>query len=559
MLLRFLQIVPTFRLLFPFLLGVLFLNDQLKFAFSLLFLGLWGLIFFQYTEQKMSSSWPLRWLPGFCYFCIWISLGAFSFGLEQRLAAFPGMESVLIVSMVKIKSAPVEKPRSYQCLVLVSHSNRKEWEGKRLQLYLAKDQRVRALEYGDCLLVKINPRQPSSPKDSKEFDYARWLQIKGICGTAYVSSFNWRLYAKVSPFNWFAAAERMRSVLLLRFNRAGITGNEFSMVSALTLGSSNLLTQETKQQFSTTGVSHILSVSGLHVAVIYAVLEFLLSFFNRFQKLKVIKQLLILVLLWGYAFMTGLSPSVIRSATMFSLLALGGCLQRKTKTINTVLFSAFLLLIWKPSLLFDLGFELSYGAVISIVVVHKRMTELWNPSSKVVRYFWEMICLSAVAQIGTSPLTIFCFHQFPNYFLLNNLVAVPASALIIYEAVAFLFLKDIPIIGTLITWCLSGSLHWFQSFVESMSRIPYALTRDIELHKLEVILWYAWMGSFFIWFFLKRRNWIFAVLCWVLCLQGVALSHHFNLQKSAVHCVMFVNSYLCEKRIPCSQKLLQKT
>jgi competence protein ComEC len=423
------------------------------------------------------------------------------------------------------------------------------WNGKKFQVYIEKSEKAEKLRTGDMLMVYMKPQELQSAKNAKGFDYSDWLRKKGICATAYVSSVSWKLYSKASRFDLVAEAEQARSKLLNRYKNANISGEEFSLVSALTLGSTNLLTSETKHQFSVSGVSHILSVSGLHVGAIYAVLELLFSLFNRFNKLKMIKQILIVLSLWSYAFMTGLSPSVIRSTLMFSLIIGGSCLHRKTQTINTVLFSAFLLLLWKPSFLFDLSFELSYCAVIAIVLVHAHFTALLNPSSRVIRYLWEMICLSTVAQLGTAPLTIYYFHQFPNYFLLNNLVAVPASALIIYLAVAFLFLFDLPVLGGMLSWSLKESLHLFQKFVETMSDMPFALTQNLEIQKTQVFVLYLLMGAIFIWLFMKRRSWIFIVLLSVLLLQGLSLSHYLRFQKRSNLCEMYVNSYICKKGI----------
>ncbi|MFA7042864.1 MAG: ComEC/Rec2 family competence protein [Bacteroidales bacterium] len=530
MLLRFVHIVPTFRLLVPYLWGAVFISNHLKLAFSLLLFGAWGLILFRYIEDRMATSWTGRWMPGISIICLWLGLGAFSAGYEHQKSLFPSEENQHIFALVKMETIPVEKPKSRQVQVSVVSSFDHAWRGKHLQLYLARDEKSKSLEMGDRLLVCIKPQKLESPPDPKVFDYAAWLQNKGICATAYVPSNAWKIQTRASSLNLRTSAERMRTVLLSRFSHAGISGDEFSLVSALTLGSVHLLTSETKQQFSVSGVSHILSVSGLHVAVVYAILEFLLSFCNRFEKIRIFKQILIMFLLWCYAFMTGLSPSVVRSALMFSLLAFGGCLHRKTQTINTVLFSAFVLLLWNPSLLFDLGFELSYCAVISIVVVHTRLIGLWKSSSKVTDYLWKMTCLSVVAQLGTAPLTIYHFHQFPNYFLLNNLVAVPASGLIIYLAFAFLFLSDIPYLGTFLTSCLNGSLHWFQWFVKTASELPYALTQDIEIQKIEVLMLYALMGAFFVWLLLKKRKWIFAVFFFILFLQFTSISHYFMVQ-----------------------------
>lgn len=558
MLLRFLYKVPTIRLLIPYLFGVIFVSVNLRFAWSLMLSGIWGLFLFGYLDSKMATAWTARWIPGLCFYCIWLSLGAFSSGYEHQRSSFPSGHNQRIFALVTVEKGPLEKPKTRQCQVRIHYSADKRWIGKNLQIYIAKDKQSGLLEMGDCLMVELNPKDLEPPSDFRAFDYAGWLRNKGVCATAYVPSRSWKLISKASSINLLRAAERVRSILLNRFLQAGISGDEFSLVSALTLGSVNLLTPETKQQFSVSGVSHILSVSGLHVAVVYAVLEFLLSFCNRFDRLRLIKQILLILLLWFYAFMTGLSPSVIRSALMFSMLALGRCLHRKSQTVNTVLFSAFLLLLWKPSFLFDLGFELSYCAVLSIVVLHPRLTALWSPSSKIAGYFWEMICLSAVAQLATAPLTIYNFHQFPNYFLLNNLVAVPVSGLIIYLAFAFLLLSGIPYLGVVLTWCLKGCLHWFQWFVKITSELPFALTQGLELQKMELFILYVLMVFLFVWLFLERRKWIFAVLFCILLLQGLALSRYFNIQKRTALCEVYANSYICEKRNSCLQKLSLK-
>jgi len=527
MLIRFLQKVPTFRLLFPYILGIVLVSDHFRLAWSLLLFGLWGLMLFSFMERRMPTAWSIRWLPGVSMVCLWISLGAFSAGFENQGSSYPSTDIKKISALVRVETVLQKKPKTYQCEVAVLQADCQSWNGKHLQLYIARDERSEVLEMGDCMLVSIRPQKPEPPLDPKAFDYASWLRNKGICATAYVASYAWKLQSKPSMLSVRAIAEKMRSMLLSRFSAAGISGEEYSMVSALTLGSVQLLTPETKKEFSISGVSHILSVSGLHVAVVFAVLEFMLSFFNRFEKLKVVKQVLIIAVLWCYAFMTGLSPSVIRSAFMFSMIAFGMCLHRKSHTINTVLFSAFILLLWKPSFLFDLGFDLSYCAVISIVVMHERLTSSWKPSSKIIGYFWQMICLSGVAQLGTAPLTIYHFHQFPNYFLLNNLIAVPFSGMIIYLACAFLLLGEIPYLGVVLSWCLSTALYWFQWFVKTMSELPFALSENIEIQKMDVFLLYGLMCSFFVWFFLKRRKWIFVVLLCILSLQFLSLSEHF--------------------------------
>jgi len=526
MLLDVLRKLPVSRLFIPYLIGILLLAEDFRFILSLMMLGLWGLLLYRLLEKRLPSAWPVRWVPGVCLFCLWMALGGFSMrGLDQK-ASFPAQAEPFFAN-VQLVSLPVEKPKSRQCEVLVEQPENgfENWKGKHLQLYFKKDANSSGLAIGERLQVKLQPQLPEPPATTYDFDYASWLRHKGICGTSFVK--NWVLISSASSWNVKAQAERMRKILLQLFSSHGIDGPEFALVSALVLGETNQLTTETKADFSVSGISHILSVSGLHVAVVYAVLAFLLSFLDRFERWRVPKQLLIVLILFFYAFVTGLSPSVLRSAFMFSLLALGKCLHRKSQTLNTVLFSAFVLLLWNPGYFFDLGFQLSYLAVFFIVVVHPRLVALWTPSNKPTRYLWEMLCLSLVAQLGTSPLTVHAFHTFPNYFLVNNLVAVPFSSLLIYLALAFLMLSGIPWVGTFFANLLDGCLHGFLVMVETTGNLPHALTMNLYPTTMQVVGFYLIILTFFVGFLLKRRAWIIPFLATVLCFQLLTIGRSF--------------------------------
>jgi competence protein ComEC len=523
MLLNLLQKIPISRLFIPYLTGILLLSGDPRFILSLLIFGVWGLLLYRLFEKRLPTTWPVRWIPGVCIFCLWMALGGINSHKLNEKATFPG-ETNAFLANVKVVSLPVEKPKSKQCEILVEKTEDGYciWQGKHLQLYTPKDA---TFGIGEQLQLQLRPKMPESPVTSFDFDFATWLRHKGICGTAYAK--NWTLISKASAWNVKALAERMRLQLLKRFSSAGIDGPEFALVSALVLGETNQLTVETKTAFSVSGISHILSVSGLHVAVVYAVLAFLLSFLDRFEGWRVPKQVLIVVLLFYYAFLTGLSPSVLRSAFMFSLLALGKCFRRKSQTLNTILFSAFVLLLWNPGFFYDLGFQLSYLAVFFIVVVHPKLVAVWTPNGKAARYLWEMLCLSLVAQVGTSPLTIHAFHTFPNYFLVNNLVAVPFSSLLIYVALAFLMLSGVPWIGSLVAKLLDACLHGFSVMVETTGHFPHALTGNLYPDTWQVVGFYLIILTFFIAFLLKRRVWVIPFLATVLGFQLLIIGQSF--------------------------------
>lgn len=523
MLLDVLRKLPVSRLLLPYLAGILLLAGDIRFILSFLMLGIWGILLYRLIENRLPSAWPVRWIPGICIFCLWMAMGGINRHLLNDKASYPGGSTAFLAS-VKVVSLPVVKPKSKQCEVVVETTEEglRGWNGKHLQLYVVKKT---ILGIGDRFQMRLQPRVPDVPKTAFDFDYASWLRNKGICGTAYVKECI--LLSKASVWNVKALAQQMRLRLLRQFSSAGIDGPEFALVSALVLGETNQLNAETKTDFSVSGISHILSVSGLHVAVVYAVLAFLLSFLDRFEHWRIPKQVLIVLLLFFYAFVTGLSPSVIRSAFMFSLLALGKCLHRKSQTLNTVLFSAFVLLLWNPGFFYDLGFQLSYLAVFFIVVVHPKLVAVWVPPSKAVGYLWEMLCLSLVAQLGTSPLTIHAFHTFPNYFLLNNLVAVPFSSLIIYVALAFLMLCGIPWVGPLFAKLLDACLHGFSVMVETTGHFPHALTENLYPDSGQVLCFYLILLTVFMAFLLKRRAWVLPFLTSVLGFQLWTLGHCF--------------------------------
>ncbi|HET9571769.1 MAG TPA: ComEC/Rec2 family competence protein [Bacteroidales bacterium] len=523
MLLNVLRKLPVSRLFLPYLTGILLLKGDLRFILSLLMLGWWGLLLYRLFEKRLPTAWSVRWLPGVCIFCLWMALGGINGRLLNEKASFPD-EANAFLAHVQVVSLPVEKPKSKQCEIAIEKTEVRfnGWRGKHLQLYTQKNA---AFGLGDHLQIKLKPKRPELPTNPFDFDFASWLRHKGICGTTYAK--DWILVKKASNWNIKAMAERMRQLLLERFSKAGIEGGEFALVSALVLGETNQLTVETKTAFSVSGISHILSVSGLHVAVVYAILAFMLSFLNRLDRWRIPKQVLIILILFFYAFLTGFSPSVIRSAFMFSLLALGKCLHRKSQTLNTVLFSAFVLLLWNPSYLYDLGFQLSYLAVFFIVVVHPKLVAVWTPSVKATRYLWEMLCLSFVAQVGTSPLTIYAFHSFPNYFLVNNLIAVPFSSLIIYVALAFLLLSGLPWLGTLFAWLLETCLHGFLVMVETTGSLPHATTGNLYPNLWQVLGFYLILLTFFIAFLLKRRTWVIPFLVSILCFQFLAIGRSF--------------------------------
>ena len=213
----------------------------------------------------------------------------------------------------------------------------------------------------------------------------------------------------------------------------GVEGKQLKVASALLLGYRENLDKELVKSYASAGAMHVLAVSGLHVGILYLLLTRIFSFLKKVKKVKngkFILTILIVSFLWFYAIMTGLSASVMRATTMFSFIVIGNeLLNRKTSIYNTLAVSAIILMIINPFIVYQVGFQLSYVAVVGIVYLQPKLNRLFYSRYKLVRGVWAITCVSLAAQIATFPLSLHYFHQFSTYFFISNLIVIPASSL----------------------------------------------------------------------------------------------------------------------------------
>ena len=272
--------------------------------------------------------------------------------------------------------------------------------------------------------------------------------------------------------------------------KSNIDGNEFAIISALTLGYTDAISPELRDSFSVTGASHILSVSGLHVGIIYVMLGLMLGFLDKCKRTRKIKWIAVILFLWFYAFVTGLSPSVSRSVFMFSLFAVAKITDRQSSVYNNIFLSAFVLLIINPMWLFNVGFQLSYSALLSILYFQPKIAKCLVFKNRILTYCWELTSVSIAAQLGAAPLCLYYFHQFPNYFLLSNFVGVPLSGIIIYLDVALLITNSIPMIDSIVSWLLVTTTKLMYGGLQIIENLPF-VTTNIWIDSVQLIFIYA--------------------------------------------------------------------
>jgi competence protein ComEC len=380
-------------------------------------------------------------------------------------------------------SEPIEKPKTMAVDVLLAKS------GRKLKCYFYKDDRSRALHIGDGL--KIQSRiEANSEWRRGSFDYRRYLEIHGFTGRTFVASWKWQK-AKVS-LKQLSRLERMRltflkyrSWLLSRLNPATEEKDDaYAVVAAMALGDKSALTQEVKDVYSVTGASHILALSGLHLGIIYTLLS--LFFFSR--RWQMLSQIIIMLSIWCFVFLVGMSTSVMRSAVMLSVYALLSLGHRDRMSVNTLAFTAIVMLMVSPMSLFDVGFQMSYMAVLSILLFVPLMESIFSAeylmSHWVVKWLWGMVTVSLSAQIGTAPLIAYYFGRFSCYFLPTNFIVIPAAMLILYLSLVVLLVPSLAFVLFDIVAMLNGLLT-------KMASIPGASIDNLHPTKIQTTMIYV--------------------------------------------------------------------
>lgn len=534
----FLQRTPFFRLLISLVCGIVvfqYLELYLLTQLIVLIIAVL-LILSSFILTKSRQAFLYRWIFGLGITLFLFLTGYFVAGYKAKEAAFvsPATSGIFKVEVI---DTPVEKIRSLSCRVKVIGYYDSAQFVKTVSpslIFFAKDSNSLDLKKGDVLILNTSFQKPSTLMNPEGFDYATYLKRKGITVTAYVSSGSWKKVSHIRRINLKSLAEESRNKLLKLYRSVDLEKDQFAVLSALTLGYQDEIDKEVREDYSFSGATHILSVSGLHVGVIYIILSFILSRIFRDPKWKVLNTVFIVCFLWIYAFITGLPPSVIRSATMFSLVAIGTAIERKSQIYNTISVSAFFILLFFPDYLFDVGFQLSYLAVISIVWFQPKISSWIYVKNNLLKWLWDLTAVSLAAQIGTLPLALYYFNQFPNYFLLSNYLAIPVSSLIIYFSVAFLcfswiiWLKiGLAFLLKYLLWMLNWSVSWIHD-------LPYAISvLYINVWQMFMLFASLILISFY---YENKKFWSLSgfLFCFLMFLFADTMLHFQTLQKDQI-------------------------
>ncbi len=433
------------------------------------------------------------------------ALGFTLMGWKLGALEFPFSENETVYR-ITIEEHPEEKPRSILCRSTVdeiwtSDSVMVQLDCKKLfLLYFQKDSVACQLKRGDVLWVNTRLMPPRNNNNPDEFDYARFLRHRGVCGTGYVAGGHWQRISHLIERSFPQRALDQREQIVEYYRKLNFKEEELAVLSALTVGDKDDLSEDIIETYSVTGASHVLALSGMHIGFLYALFWFLFSpLWKRFQSLKPLLLLIIVSLLWGFAFLTGLSPSVVRSVVMFSILALSSLQTEKPLSANTLIVTAFCMLLYNPCWLFDVGFQLSFTAVAAILIFYSKLYALCPSSNRIVKKLWELMSVSVSAQIGTAPLVLLYFGRFSTHFLITNLWVIPLVSVVMYAGVLLLLLMPFPVLQQPVAWITEKLIGLQNEGLRCIEDWPYASIdhwwidiRMVVLFYVAILLVYRW-------------------------------------------------------------------
>ncbi len=525
------QNLPVLRLLFPFLLGILFyINLKLDYSGSFYLLLGFGIVFFLFSGI-LNKQWKSRWFTGILLNTILILAGIAvtqANDLSQNKNHFRYQTNdTHTFAIACIEEAPKISTKTYKVIlsikkIIVNQEIKHDVTGK-IMAYFSKEIPIDSLRPGRILIINFKPKEINPPSNPGEFNYKRYLSFHGI----YHQQFFRNQDVSFPPIDGTKriknAAWKLREEVLEILKKIKSPLEDFGVLAALVTGHEEDLTSDTLRAYSTTGALHVLSVSGMHVGIIFLMLDLILKHLEKIKHGKSIRLILSLCALWFYAFFTGLSPSVLRACTMFSFLQTGKYFQKSPNSLNTLLSSGFVLLLINPYLATEVGFQLSFCAVGGIIIFYQRIYKIYQPSTWIMKQAWSITAVSLAAQLSTFPMGLLYFHQFPNYFLLSNLIIIPLTTIILYAGMLYIMVSPIAFVNSLVGWITNYLLYFLRKMVGVFETLPYAQLNGVDFSITETFTTYGLIVFISLFLIHKKLNHLMGALFLLVVLSSLSI------------------------------------
>ena len=533
---------PLIKLVLPFVLGIAFgwycnislLHISVLFALSFVTLLL--------SFLNLAPKWKI--LFGVGVIGVMLSLGLFSEHCQQKEKAAVWSREKIEYS-ARLVEVPLMRGTNVRVLAEVEAADTFLLSGCRKRglayLYFSPSVETEQLQIGDVITFETILSPPVNNGNPAEFDIEEFYYVRNITATAFIPNDAWSLEQRgVDDLSTMALRARERIVDLYRCN--GFDGDRLALLSALTIGEKRDFPQKLKESYPIAGASHVLALSGLHLGIFYMLISFLIPYRGRKRLLIIFRELAVVSILWGFAFVAGLSPSVVRAAILFSLMSLARCLARDVSSLSSLSFAALAMLVFDPHMLFDVSFQLSFAAVLAILILQPPIRDLLRVANYGVvwRYVVDILILSFVAQVGTLPLVWCYFGVFPLYFLLTNIVVVPLAFVVMLLAVLLWVLSPVNFLSQSVAWLLDAVVSFMNNVVGWVSSLPAASVALPSLGTVELVLFFVLFLAIIV--SLVKHKWREGLFCFVIALFAVVVYWVAGNEKAAEKYLLIYNN-----------------
>ena len=524
-LLAFIPIRLTLLLILGILIGKFF-------SFDLLYLGIFiGALFVLLSAIFLFEKNTKSIFFGIVSALIFVFLGTFCYTNAQPINHNDHYTKITYTNsdlwFLKIKDVLKPNPFSYRYYATVKGIGQHPTTGTIL-ISIPKDSSGQQFHIDDEFVTRTTLTDLYPTLNPHQFDYKNYLKNIGIYHQMQIEQHHFTITSR-SKTTLKGIASSVRNHIISKLKKESFGEDEFGVIQALLLGQRSDISEETYTNYQKAGAVHILAVSGLHIGILLLLIQFLLSPLKQIPKGRTIILLLSVIFLWAFAFIAGLSASIIRATTMFTFVAYALYLNRPSNTFNILALSIlFILLFIDPNLLFQVGFQMSYAAVFAILWIFPILRDLWFPKNKVVRYFWQLLCVSIAAQLGVLPISLFYFHQFPGLFFVSNLIIVPALGVILGMGILVVFLSIFNWLPAQFVWLYNKIIGFMNNLIAWVARQESFIFGDIPFDVVQLILSFIVlvMGVQLFTRFNSKR--ILLCLGSVLCFQGYTIYQEIN-------------------------------
>lgn len=396
-----------------------------------------------------------------------------------------------------IMSQPIEKGKVVRCDLLVTNGIGSS--PVNVKATILKDTftgRFRDLRPGDGIVAYGTVEKPRRYLVGGNFDYLLWLQAHGIVARTFVTCDDWmEMPTNIARLNvWQRVQVKaliLRNKLLERLYQSGIDGQTLAVVAAMSLGEKSMINQQTRDDYAVTGAAHVLALSGLHLGILFQII-ILLAGRGRRRLFSIVLSLLVI---WAYAILVGLPVSVIRAAVMISVYSFVSLLRRDSMSVNSLSVAAFMILLGNPLYLYDISFQLSFMAVLSILIYYpmfyRQINIQWLMAHRLVRWAWSLFTVSLSAQIGTLPIVVYYFGRISCYSLIVNFVAIPAATLVLYLAFVTIVCNPIGYLCQLTGKLLAIVAQALNESLRFIATLPGASIDNVRITFTQLVLLYV--------------------------------------------------------------------